>query len=355
VTVPAVRVLVVDASDPLRALLEGVVRDDPLLEIAGSAATAEQAVELVARRHPQVILLGRIEPLAAAVACVEHIMQNRPVPVVAIAGGPRDAREKRAFALMEAGAIAVVREPVHGPQSDAAEQAAALRQTLRLMAEVKVVRRWPNSPRVAAGGARPPPGPILSSAAGARQIDIVAIGASTGGPLALKEVLCRLPADFPVPVLVVQHISQGFVAGLARWLTESCNIRCAVASRGVSPQAGCAYLAPDGMHMRLAGNGTLELDDANAEHGHRPAVSRLFQSVTEHCGARAIGILLTGMGKDGAAELKLLKDAGGVTIAQDAASSVVHGMPGEAIRCGGATYIMSPQEIAAALPTMVAR
>lgn len=184
---------------------------------------------------------------------------------------------------------------------------------------------------------------------------LVAIGASTGGPVALKRVLCSLPASFPVPILIVQHIADGFVEGLASWLSAACAIPTEVARPGVQTEAGRAYIAPDGVHMRLDAGGRLELDAGAPVNGHRPAVSCLFASIAAHCPGGAIAVLLTGMGKDGAAELKELKDGGAITIAQDQASSVIHGMPGEAIRCGGATYVMSPEEIAAALPALAAK
>jgi two-component system chemotaxis response regulator CheB len=186
-------------------------------------------------------------------------------------------------------------------------------------------------------------------------VELVAIGASTGGPVALKQLLTALPATFPVPVVVVQHMSDGFLRGMAEWLGSACALPVQIAAAGIALLPGRVYLAPDGTHMRMVANRQLSLDAGPPVHGHRPAVSCLLASVAEHYGRHAIGILLTGMGKDGAAELKLMKDAGAITIAQDEASSAVHGMPGEAIRRGAASYVMSPEEIGAALPALVQR
>ena len=188
-----------------------------------------------------------------------------------------------------------------------------------------------------------------------RIVELVAIGASTGGPIVLHEILRGLPASFPAPIVVVQHMAHGFVQGLADWLTAACALRAEVASSGTRPQPGRVYLAPDDVHLRIAADGSLMCDRGDPVNGHRPAVSCLFESVAARLGRRAIGILLTGMGKDGAAQLKQMKEAGAITIAQDRDSSVVHGMPGEAIRCGGAMYVMSPRQIAAALPALVNR
>jgi two-component system chemotaxis response regulator CheB len=224
------------------------------------------------------------------------------------------------------------------------------------MAEVKVVRRWASLAATAA------PQPLLASgrmpqlARPARDgIELVAIGASTGGPVALKQLLLPLPASFPVPLVVVQHMSDGFLRGMADWLGAACALPVQIATAGTELLPGRVYLAPDGKHMRIAANRQLSLDAGAPVYGHRPAVSCLFASVAEQYGRHAIGILLTGMGKDGAAELKLMKEAGAITIAQDEASSAVHGMPGEAIRGGAASYVMSPEEIGAALPALVQR
>jgi two-component system chemotaxis response regulator CheB len=164
-----------------------------------------------------------------------------------------------------------------------------------------------------------------------------------------------MTTGFPVPILIVQHMADGFLRGLAEWLSASCAVPTHVAGPGTVPQPGHAYLAPDGMHMRVGPGLQLQFDGGPAVNGHRPAVGCLLASVAEHYGRHAIGILLTGMGRDGSAELKKMKDSGAITIAQDESSSVVHGMPGEAIRCGAATHVMSPEEIGAALPALVPR
>lgn len=355
-----VRVLVLAASAPCRDALQRLLESDPALVVVAVAEEAQRAIELAARQQADVVVVGEAGAPEQGVAWVRGIMQARPTPIVVVPAGATAGKDPQAFAYMEAGALAVLRDPTAcGP---ARQQAlAALLETVRLMAEVKVVRRWAS---VAAAGAaatalaaRRPPQLAGAAAAPARRgrIDLVAIGASTGGPVALKQLLCALPADFPVPIVIVQHMADGFLAGLVDWLSASCAIRAEIAVAHALPQPGRAYLAPDGAHLRITTEGRLARVEGPPVNGHRPAVGLLFASVAEHFGRRAIGILLTGMGKDGAAELQLLKDAGGITIAQDEASSVVHGMPGEAIRRGAASYVMSPEEIAAALPGLVQR
>jgi two-component system chemotaxis response regulator CheB len=162
----------------------------------------------------------------------------------------------------------------------------------------------------------------------------------------LRTILARLPKDFAPPVLIVQHIAEGFCHGLAEWLSHTAGFPTMVAEHGEIPRAGRAYLAPDNRQMGLDAKGRIELCEAPCENGLRPAAAWLFRSVAEVCGASGAAVLLTGMGRDGAAELKLIRERGGITIAQDRESSVVHGMPGEAIRLGAATHVLPPEKIA---------
>ena len=345
-----VRVLILDPSAARRQRLQQLLASDGWLQVVAAAARAEEAVELAGRHRADVIVVGCRLRGTDSLAWIRHIMQARPTPIVVVAATAVDDRD--VFELMEAGALAIAHEPDE-PGDGVETPSSGLLQTIRLMAEVKVVRRW--APAAAPAVARPLPAPAAPVKASRRRIELVAIGASTGGPVVLKTLLSALPAGFPVPIVIVQHMASGFVQGLAEWLSASSAIRTQVATQATELKAGRAYLAPDGAHLRVGVASTLLLDFAPPENGHRPAVSCLFASAARHYGRHALGILLTGMGKDGAAELKLMKEAGAVTIAQDAASSVVHGMPGEAIRIGGATFVMSPEEMAATLPSLVTR
>jgi len=184
-------------------------------------------------------------------------------------------------------------------------------------------------------------------------VTLVGVGASAGGPPVLQTILSGLPKDFPVSLLIVQHIARGFLPGLVEWLKQTSGPQVHVASQGSRPLPGHVYLAPDDFQMGVSGNGHIHLTREAAENGLRPAVSYLFRSLAEVCGRNALGVLLSGMGKDGAAELKLMKDKGGITIAQDRESSIVHGMPGEAIELGGATHVLAANNIADTLITLV--
>jgi two-component system chemotaxis response regulator CheB len=165
-------------------------------------------------------------------------------------------------------------------------------------------------------------------------------------------ILAGLPRNFPVPVLIVQHIAAGFTQGLVEWLAQSSSLPVQVPAHGQSLLPGEVYVAPDGLHMTVGADGRVQLRSDEPENGLRPAIACLFRSVAKVYGQSAVGVLLTGMGKDGAQELKLMKEQGAVTIAQDHETSVVHGMPGEAIRLGGATYVLPPEKIRFALTSL---
>ncbi|MBI2946982.1 MAG: chemotaxis protein CheB, partial [Verrucomicrobia bacterium] len=184
-------------------------------------------------------------------------------------------------------------------------------------------------------------------------VNLIGMGASTGGPPVLQTILASLPKDFSAPILIVQHIARGFLPGLTEWLNQTGGLQIHVASYGTCPLPGHVYLAPDDFHMGISASGRILLTREEPENGLRPAVSYLFRSLAEVCGPSALGVLLTGMGKDGAAELKLMRDQGAITIAQDRESSVVHGMPGEAIQLGAAAYVLPPEGIAGALVRFV--
>jgi two-component system chemotaxis response regulator CheB len=181
------------------------------------------------------------------------------------------------------------------------------------------------------------------------------MGASTGGPPALQTILSDLPENFGVPLLIVQHIAPGFLPAMVEWLNETTALRVHVAAHGTRPLPGNVYIAPDDFHLAVNSRGHLVLARTAPENGMRPAVSHLFRSLASMCGPRAIGVLLTGMGIDGAAELKLMKDRGAFTIAQDQGSSIVHGMPREAIELGAAIQILPADKVAGALIMQVER
>ena len=205
---------------------------------------------------------------------------------------------------------------------------------MKLMSEIKVVKRWPRTSKALPSLHRS--GEVIGKEAPA-QLQVVAIGASTGGPVVIQTILSGLGENFPLPILIVQHMAAGFVHGFAEWLALSSRLPVHVASRNEHILPGHVYVAPDGFQMLLETGNRIKLSGEPPVNGLRPSVSSLFRSVADVCGKNAAGVLLTGMGTDGAEELLLLKRKGGVTIAQDEASSVIYGMPAEAVGSGAAT------------------
>lgn len=346
-----IRVLVVEDSAVVREFLVHILGSDPDLEVVGTAEDGEAALEAVERTVPDVVTMDVHMPKMNGFEATRRIMETHPTPIVIVSGIPDLAETTKAFRAIEAGALAVLERPAGIGHPDQEASAANLIRTVKLMAEVKVIRRWSRArpPQVVPGASLPaeiriPPGSIA----------VVAVGASTGGPPVLQSILSRLPANFPVPVLVVQHIAAGFTQGFVEWLGQSSHLPVQVAVQGEPMLPGHVYVAPDGLHMRVGPGGQIRLSEEEPDNGLRPSVAALFGSVAKVYGRKAAGVLLTGMGKDGAHELKLMRDRGAVTIAQDRESSVVHGMPGHAISLGGATYVLSPEKIAVVLTSLVA-
>jgi two-component system chemotaxis response regulator CheB len=329
-----------DPAAPGPALAEALAADPRLLVVA-KGRCGDDALALVRAHHPDVLLL-RATAGGSHLDAIRSVMTQRPVPVIVCAP---HADVERAKAL-QAGAVACVDAP---PDALNVAAAAQLRDTVRLMAEVKVVRRWATS------RPEPPPRPPASGAVRrAGRPCVVGIGTSTGGPATLRAILGHLPAPFPLPLLVVQHIAAGFLPGMAVWLGDACGLPVHVAQYGVQPLPGHVYLAPDGMQMGVGSDGRIVLAREASPTALCPSVSHLFHSLAEVWGPRAIGVLLTGMGKDGAEGLKRMRDCGAVTIAQDRGSSVVHGMPGEAIALGAATHVVPLEQIAPLLGRLAA-
>ena len=344
-----IKVLVVEDSPVVREFLVHILGSDPAIRVVGTAHDGEEALEAIARKQPDVITMDVHMPKMNGLDATRRIMETCPTPIVVVSGSIDPAEVATTFEAMEAGALAVLRRPAGIGHPDHEATARELVQTVKLMSEVKVVRRWSRARRDSI--ARPAQ-PRLERAPGSCRI--VALGASTGGPPVLQTILSQLPKDFPAPVLVVQHMAAGFVRGLIEWLGHSSRLPIHLAAHGEQMLPGHVYVAADELQMKVERGGRIVLTREPPENGLRPSVSFLFRSVAEVYGGDAVAGLLTGMGRDGADELKLLRDKGAVTFAQDKVSSVVHGMPGEAIKLDAATLVLSPEKIAGVL-TKLAR
>jgi len=340
-----IKVLVAEDSPVVREFLVYILGSDPGIRVVGTANDGEQAIEAVKRYQPDVITMDIHMPKMDGLEATRHIMETDPTPIVIVSGSTDPHETTTTFRALEAGALAVLKRPNGIGHPDHETTTRELVQTVKLMSEVKVVRRWARARRDA-------PAPRLAEMGLARvpaQVRIVAIGASTGGPPALHTILAELPKAFPAPVLIVQHMAGGFIQGFVEWLAQSANLPVHVAAHAVTILPGHVYVAPDEHQMKVEYGGKIALTRDPPENGLRPSVSYLFRSVAEVYGGAAVAGLLTGMGRDGAEELRLLKEKGATTFAQDKDSSVVHGMPGEAIKLGAATFVLSPDKIAAVL------
>jgi two-component system chemotaxis response regulator CheB len=342
-----IKVLIVEDSPVLQELLSFILKTDPGINIIGKAKDGEEAIDFVNKHKPDVITMDIHMPLLNGIEATRRIMQTMPVPIIIVSSTIDTTENSNSFKAMEAGALALLPKPVAFGHPDFASSAKELITTVKLMSEIKVVKRWANKlvkntdPINHNYRAGPTGQPKLVNG----DFQMVAIGASTGGPMVIKTILSNLKPGFPLPVLIVQHIACGFLQGFADWLGDAIALPLHVAKHQDLILPGHVYIAPDLMHLGVDINNHIILSNEDPVNGVRPSVGKLFRSVLEVYGRGAIGVLLTGMGKDGAEEMKRLHDHGAVTIAQDEESSVVHGMPGSAIALKGVSYVLSPNKI----------
>lgn len=341
-------VLIVDDSPINQKLLAHLCTSDPELFVVGIAGNGEEALAFVSRRRPDVILMDIVMPVMNGYEATRRIMETDPIPIVICSASTQPGEVDKTFQALDAGAAGFVKKPVGPGHPDFQADVVLLKQTLKTLSRVRLAKRSSGTTEWSSMSREVMPPSLMKG-----RPRLVAIGASTGGPVALQLILKHLPRNFPLPLLIVQHIAPGFIQGMADWLQGSTGFLVRIAVGGIKMEAGQGYLAPDGCQMGINGKGEIVLRDDPPENGLRPAVSYLFRSVAEALGACSVGIILSGMGKDGAEDLKVLRDKGALTIAQDEESSMIHGMPGEAIRLGAAGHVLSPERISNLLARLV--
>lgn len=334
-----IRVLLVDDSPVEIELLSYILSSDPEISITASAYNGEDAIAEIKRERPDVITMDVNMPGIDGFETTRKIMETTPIPIIIVSASYRKENVDLSFRAMEAGALTILEKPVGPENPNFEKKKKEFIDTVKLMSEIKVVSR-----RSAMPLQKEKNGLIMDDKTG-RNIEIIAVGASTGGPQALQILLKEMKGEVNIPVLIVQHITSGFTAGFAEWLSVSTGMNVKMPVDGEIITGGTVYIAPDGFHMGVDKNGCVKLSGDPPIKNLRPAVSYLFKSVAEVYGPRAIGVLLTGMGRDGADELKLMRDKGSITFAQDEESSVVFGMPGEAVKIGGAVCVLPPESI----------
>ncbi len=338
------RVMIVDDSAVARQVLARIMNDDPDVEVVAEAVDGAQAVDLAASVLPDIITMDINMPVMDGLEATRLIMERTPRPIVLISSR-YDAREvQETFPVLEAGALTVLDKPGNPASPGFAAQADEVLRTIKNLARVKVVRR--RRTRSDTVSPAPRPAPTGGGPRGTGRIDLLAVAASTGGPAALASILSSLPTELPVPVVVVQHIASGFDAGFAEWLDRVSRLRVRLAAHGDPLLPGEVLIGPHGRHLGVSPLGRASLSDEAPIGGHRPSATFLFRSVAQSYGARALGLILTGMGEDGAAGLVELKRAGGRVLAQDEASSVVYGMPKAAVQLGIVDWTLSLDDVA---------
>ena len=343
-----INVLVVDDNARIRADLRRLLSAQKDIAVVGEASSGRQVVRTIAMLKPDVVLMDADMPGMDGFETTVEVMTKAALPIIIVSASDETGTTDKAFRAMEAGAVALVALPSGTGESQGRREAEIV-QTVRAMSEVRVVRRR----RRAAPAATPAPLAMPLPAAPVRAsrgaIDLVAIGASTGGPQTLQRLLVALPADLAAAVVVVQHITPDFQTSFVSWLGEATGLPVCLGEDGQVLRRATVYVAPHPFQMGVDRERRIVLRDDPPENGLRPSVSYLFRSVAAAAPRRTVAVLLTGMGQDGASELAELRARGAITVAQDEASSIVHGMPGEAIRLGAAMYTLPPDEIAALL------
>ncbi len=335
-----IRVLIVEDSLVVRELLRHIVGGDDRFEVVGAVESAEQCLEMLDSAAPDVISLDIRLPGMNGLDATLQIMNRRPTPIVVVAAQVDDDELNIAMNALRAGALSVVEKPVGVTNAAFDAVAARLCTQLAIMSQVKVVRQGANRGlRFGAAEVASPPARLAVSYAA------VGIAASTGGPQALVQVLGGLGPDFPLPVLLVQHITSSFLDGFVSWLSTVTPLQACIASEDELPLAGRVYLAPADRHLALI-HGRLSVSDAPPSFSQRPSGSVLFRSLAHDLGARGIGVVLTGMGGDGSDGLRDMHRAGAYTIAEDASTCVVYGMPDAAAKLGGVREMLPLPAIA---------
>jgi len=329
---PRIRVMVVEDSLVIRQLLAHIIARDPRLILAAAVASAEEALREMARVQPDVVSMDIRLPGMDGLEATRRIMAERPTPIVVIADAVEDSSLKISMNALRAGALSVVEKPLGVTSAGYDAVASTICTQLYIMSQVPVVRqrsfRWrPSDPSAALDRED---GRATTRAA------ILAIAASTGGPPALAKVLGAFPADFPLPVLVVQHMGAPFMEGFASWLNGLTPLDVRLAQEGEVPTGGRVYVAPGDRHLALSSSGTLRISADAPVGSQRPSATYLFQSLARFAGPRGLGVLLTGMGDDGAQGLVDMRRAGAYTLAEDESTAVVYGMPAAAVQMGGA-------------------
>lgn len=337
-----IRVLIADDSVLARSLICAIIEMDPEMEVAGEASNGLEAVEKARSLHPDIITMDIEMPVMDGLQAIEKIMADNAIPILVVTSR---GDSETAYAAISKGALDIMLKP--DLTVGAAEEFAA---KLKLMSKVSVISHIAG--RLGHGHFTKPEPPALRGNFSDR---IIAIASSTGGPAALSIILSHLPDKFPLPIVIAQHISDGFVNGMIGWLSTLSRVELKVATHGMYLKPGTAYFCPSENHMKIDRAKKIIFAERHAKDMYRPSCDVLLSSVAESFGRKTIGVILTGMGNDGVAGITKIREAGGWTIAQDENTSVVFGMPRLAIESGGIDTVLPLEAIAGEIVRAAAR
>ncbi len=330
-----IRVLIAEDSSLIATMMQELLDEDPEIEVVGRAKNGREAIELRNSLEPDVITMDLNMPVLDGLQAIQAIASTRPVPILAVSQTIESRDSEIAFEALRSGATDIMGKPSGYGQKGYLRVKEELTSRVKLVSHIRPRRCLKKTP------------PQIVATKLTREGDLkkglVVVGASTGGPPALAIILRCFPPDFPLPVAIVQHITPGFLTGLAHWLRGESSLSVKVAKNQETMEPGTVYLAPDDHHLEIGADKKTILSDGPPVRGHRPSVDHLMKSAAKSYGNQTVGVLLTGMGGDGAEGLKQIREAGGKTIIQDEATSLVFGMPREAL-LRGAAEIVSPLE-----------
>jgi len=324
-----IKVLLADDSAVVRAVLRDILAATDDITVVGEAENGKAAVDLTAQLKPDLVVMDIVMPVMDGLAAIETIMARCPTPILVLSATMNDREVNHAFSAIRKGALDIIEKPGKQLLFEGDGFSAQVIEKVRMLARIKVIRRWPSKRKTA----------VLNAGYQGDPRTILAIGASTGGPKAVMHIVKSLPPDFGGAVFIVQHIASGFARGFAQWLDQECALKVRLAVDGQQLGRGEVLVAPDDQHMMFE-NGKVRLVKGEPVNCCRPSIDVFFNSLADAEGARVVGVLLTGMGKDGARGLDRIRKLGGVTIAQDERTSVVFGMPKAAIALDAADEIL---------------
>ncbi len=342
-----IRVLVVDDSPICRQLISDALKKDPDLDVIATANDGREAVMKAQELKPQVITMDVDMPVMDGLTAVELIMADNPTPILVLTADPRNQAPELTCRALELGALALQVKPA----LDAGPEAWNLAREVKLLSSVKVIRHLRGNAKKAAAKPAAPAvsSPTDAAAFSTSPIGLVAIAASTGGPQVIHKLFSELPGDYPAPIVVVQHINSAFAESLAGWLAASSKLKVKLAKDGDALVPGEVLIAPPGQHLVIPSRGRVSLRPGEPRDGHMPSASMMLESAAKSYGRRTVGVILTGMGTDGADGMMAIKTAGGRTVAQNQESCVVFGMPGAAIAKNAAEQVVHGDDLSSAL------